>query len=91
LWTTDGRNALVILGRNPFNIIEEVEYVVISENLRGQGIAASIVRNVQSLKCVHSLCAEARNERSRKMLLRCGFFETGETRLDNPWMRWERE
>jgi GNAT superfamily N-acetyltransferase len=91
LWTTDGRNALVILGRSLFDIIEEVEYVVVSENLRGQGIASSIIQHVQSLECVRSLRAEARNERSRTMLRRCGFFETGETRSDNPWMRWERE
>jgi len=91
LWTTDGRSALVILGRNPFDIIEEVEYAVVSENLRGQRIAPSIIQHVQSLECVRSLCAEARNERSRTMLLRCGFVETGETRSDNPLLRWERE
>jgi hypothetical protein len=91
LWTTDGRNALVILGRNPFDIIEEVEYAVVSENLRGQRIAPSIIRHVQSLECVQSLCAEARNESSSTMLLRCGFVETGETRSGNPLLRWERE
>ncbi len=91
LWTTDGRSALVILGRNPFDIIQEVEYAVVSENLRGQRIAPSIIQHVQSLECVRSLCAEARNERSTTMLLRCGFVETGETRSDNPLLRWERE
>jgi hypothetical protein len=91
LWTTDGRNALVILARNPFAIIEEVQYAVVSGNMRGQRIAPSIIQHVQSLECVRTLCAEARNESSRKMLLRCGFVETGETRSDNPLLRWERE
>jgi hypothetical protein len=91
LWTTDGHNALVILGRNPFDMIEEVEYAVVSENLRGQRIAPSIIQHVQSLDCVRSLYAVARNERSKRMLLRCGFVESGEMRSDYPLLRWERD
>jgi hypothetical protein len=39
LWTVDGRNSLVVLERNLFNVIEEVRYVVVSERHRRKGVA----------------------------------------------------
>ena len=93
LWTTDGRNTLVILGLGNFKEKPEcwVEYAVVSETLRGQRIAPRIIQHIQSLECVRSLCAEARNENSSTMLLRCGFVKTGETKSDNPLLRWVRK
>jgi hypothetical protein len=90
LWTVDGRNSLVILERDPYGVVEEVRYAIVSENLRRLRIATTIITHIQSLEDVSSLVAEVRNEASKKMLLNCGFAEGDETRSGFPLLRWKK-
>jgi hypothetical protein len=76
---------MLILNENAAGIL----YVVVTESFWGRGIGTTLTRHVQSLD-IGSLSAEARNDRSRRMLERCGFHLTGEVSPSgHPMLLWE--
>jgi GNAT superfamily N-acetyltransferase len=89
LWTTDGRACMAVIDRNLFGVIDEIQYIVVHESHRRQGIGLAIVRHIQGLEGVTSLWAEARNFKSRSVLLHAGFVDKGEKSHNNyPILRW---
>ena len=88
VWTlADGSTlqGMLILKENGAGIL----YVVVAESFRGRGLGTTLTRHVQSLD-IESLSAEARNDRSRRMLERCGFRLTGEVSSGHPMLLWRR-
>jgi ribosomal protein S18 acetylase RimI-like enzyme len=63
-------------------------YVVVAECFRGRGVGYALLRHIQSL--LGPLDAEARNDRSWRMLKRCGFHPTGDmSSSGHPILLWE--
>jgi GNAT superfamily N-acetyltransferase len=89
VWTlTDGSalQGMLILKENLSGIL----YVVVAERFRGRGVGPALISHVQSL-AVGSLDAEARNDRSRRMLKHCGFYPTGDFSFSgHPILLWQR-
>jgi ribosomal protein S18 acetylase RimI-like enzyme len=75
---------MLILDENEDRIL----YVVVANDARRRGLGSILIRHVQSRA---SLCAEARNEPSRRMLQRCGFQDTGKVSPSgHPILSWRR-
>lgn len=69
-----------------------ISYVVVAQHFRGQKtIGHTLVRHIQSQADIVSICAEARNEYSERMLINCGFHRSGEDSVAGcPILIWER-
>jgi ribosomal protein S18 acetylase RimI-like enzyme len=76
---------MLILKENVAGIL----YLVVAESFRGRGLGPALVRHIQSLGA-ESLSAEARNDRARRMLERCGFRTTEVSLSGHPMLLWQR-
>jgi len=76
---------MLILKENEDGIL----YVVVAKAARRRGVGSILIRHVQQSRA--SLCAEARNEPSRRMLQRYGFQDTGKVSPSgHPLLSWRR-
>lgn len=89
---------MVTIGSMPAGILlfdrltTSIGFVVVSENLRGQGIGPTLVRHIQSMPDVSRLHAEARNDSSKRMLRKCEFWPNGRKSHDDfPLFFWRRK
>ena len=88
---TNGSTLLGMVVLHPHHgSMMEILYVVVAKVAQGQGIGPLLIRHVQSLDGVAAFRAEARNDRSRRMLERCGFAMTGEANGEYPILVWQR-
>ena len=76
---------MLILKENEDGIL----YVAVAKSARRRGVGSILIRHVQLR--ASSLCAEARNEPSRRMLQQCGFQDTGDKSQGyHPILSWRR-
>jgi hypothetical protein len=79
---------LVLDSSRAWNVIL---YIVVDRRLRGKKtIGPALVRDLQSQPDIASLRAEARNEHSKRLFARCGFWQHDESDRGHPIMTWER-
>lgn len=90
VWTTDGTNTLMILGTDPYGIVDELLYVVVSPAFRRKHLGSRLVRALQSKLQVKRISAEARTPASVAMLSGCGFVDTKIQSSGHPILLWER-
>jgi hypothetical protein len=67
-----------LIGFLMFDGTKTISYVVVSLLQRGKGVGPLLVREFLRSDNYQELKAEARNERSRRMLERCGFIHEGD-------------
>jgi len=79
--------ALAVLNKDR----SRIDYIVVAEAVRGHGLGPALIRHIQSLDEIQTLKAEARNDRSRRMLERCGFCEAEWQLLNYPELVWNRK
>lgn len=68
----------------------EILYVVAASDDRRRGMGSMLVRHIQARRFVHKLRGEARNDKSKSMLEKCGFVWNGETDNGCPILQWPR-
>jgi N-acetylglutamate synthase-like GNAT family acetyltransferase len=73
----DGLGGVLILEQDLKERIVGIAYIVVAERMRGQkNIGPKLVEKAQTLANIGPLRAEARNDYSRRLLVRCGFQAT---------------
>lgn len=90
VWTTDGTNALMILGRDPYGNVDELLYIVVSPATRRRQLGSRLVRALQVQAEIMRISAEARTSASVAMLSACGFVDTKTQSSGYPILLWER-
>jgi ribosomal protein S18 acetylase RimI-like enzyme len=74
------------------NGVTAIDYVVVDQEFRRKGVGPILIRHfIRSRKAIISLRAEAINEYSKRMLMRCGFQTDGKQSLSGyPFLVWHR-
>ena len=79
---------MMILEQDDSERINGIAYIVVAERMRGRGdIGPKLIYRAKTL--TNSLRAEARNDRSRRLLEKCGFREQEERSFSgHPILKW---
>ena len=88
---TDNETPVGMLVLDSSRARNRILYIVVDCRFRGKKtIGPALVRHLQSQPGIDSLRAEARNEYSKRMFIRCGFRQHDECDCGHPIMIWNR-
>jgi len=96
LWTINQKDNIVgLLILNNFTVcgvkLHEIRYIAVDPDFRCKGIGPTLIRYTQAKRGVRGIQAEASNDHSKHVLMKCGFEPTGEcSARGHPKLFWQR-